>query len=287
MPIWRIICGFIAGTAVDGGAQAEPSRVPVVGRPIDQRQEEEEESPRAILGHQADAELAFESAVTHYDRALHTLELVDAPDLTVRCDLELALAKALWNAGDERRRDAVFAAAASARSLEDAERLADAALVLTMTSGTSDAVFDPELVALLEEALVAIGEFQEAAAHLEKAATLGAGPAVQQRRWEVGGNQRRHQLVDGLPALDRSRIAPEQDRDQVFLPRDLLADGRRLSCSAQVLGDVVIDVPSSSQVHKQVVRKAAEVRDIARTMRYAEVERVAEQIAIRLDRLGE
>jgi uncharacterized 2Fe-2S/4Fe-4S cluster protein (DUF4445 family) len=41
-----------------------------------------------------------------------------------------------------------------------------------------------------------------------------------------------------------------------------LADGRRLSCSAQVLGDVVIDVPSSSQVHKQVVRKEAEAHDV-------------------------
>ena len=38
--------------------------------------------------------------------------------------------------------------------------------------------------------------------------------------------------------------------------------GRRLSCSTQVLGDVVIDVPSSSQVHKQVVRKEAEAHDV-------------------------
>jgi hypothetical protein len=98
--------------------------------------------------------------VTQYDRALSVLELVDAPDLALRCDLELALAKALANAGDERRRDAVFAAAATARLLGDAERLADAALVLTMTSGTSDSVFDSELVALLEEALAAVGDAQ-------------------------------------------------------------------------------------------------------------------------------
>jgi uncharacterized 2Fe-2S/4Fe-4S cluster protein (DUF4445 family) len=38
--------------------------------------------------------------------------------------------------------------------------------------------------------------------------------------------------------------------------------GRRLSCSTQLLGDVVIDVPSSSQVHKQVVRKEAEAHDV-------------------------
>ncbi len=41
-----------------------------------------------------------------------------------------------------------------------------------------------------------------------------------------------------------------------------LASGRRLSCQTQLLADVVIDVPPESQVHKQVVRKAAEVRDI-------------------------
>ncbi|MFQ5937567.1 MAG: ASKHA domain-containing protein [Acidiferrobacterales bacterium] len=41
-----------------------------------------------------------------------------------------------------------------------------------------------------------------------------------------------------------------------------LALGRRLSCSTQLLGDVVIDVPPESQVHKQVVRKRAEAHDI-------------------------
>ena len=37
---------------------------------------------------------------------------------------------------------------------------------------------------------------------------------------------------------------------------------RRLSCHTQLLGDVVIDVPPESQVHRQVVRKAAQARDI-------------------------
>jgi len=41
-----------------------------------------------------------------------------------------------------------------------------------------------------------------------------------------------------------------------------LAAGRRLSCSTKLLGDVVIDVPEESQVHRQVVRKRAEVHDI-------------------------
>ncbi len=41
-----------------------------------------------------------------------------------------------------------------------------------------------------------------------------------------------------------------------------LAKGRRLGCQAKVQKDVVIDVPETSQVHKQVVRKRAEARDI-------------------------
>ncbi len=38
----------------------------------------------------------------------------------------------------------------------------------------------------------------------------------------------------------------------------VLANGRRLGCQATILGDLVIDVPAGSQVHRQVVRKAAE-----------------------------
>jgi uncharacterized 2Fe-2S/4Fe-4S cluster protein (DUF4445 family) len=41
-----------------------------------------------------------------------------------------------------------------------------------------------------------------------------------------------------------------------------LADGRRLGCQAAVLGDVVIDVPPDSQVHRQVVRKEADAHPI-------------------------
>ena len=41
-----------------------------------------------------------------------------------------------------------------------------------------------------------------------------------------------------------------------------LIDGRRLGCQAKIMGDVVIDVPPESQVHKQVVRKEATARDI-------------------------
>ncbi len=106
-------------------------------------------------GEHADSELAFEAAAHHFERALGTLELVDDDDPGLRCDLQLALATALNNGGDERRWDATYAAAASARATSDAERLARAAMILsTVPSSTS---VDPELVSLLEEALEAIG----------------------------------------------------------------------------------------------------------------------------------
>lgn len=50
--------------------------------------------------------------------------------------------------------------------------------------------------------------------------------------------------------------------EQEYCATQPMAEGMRLSCSTQVLGDVVIDVPSASQLHRQVVRKEAEAHDI-------------------------
>lgn len=50
--------------------------------------------------------------------------------------------------------------------------------------------------------------------------------------------------------------------EQRYQDKRGLINGRRLGCQATVQGDVVIDVPPESQVHKQVVRKRAEARQI-------------------------
>ena len=54
-----------------------------------------------------------------------------------------------------------------------------------------------------------------------------------------------------------------------------MAEGRRLACTAEVLADVVIDVPAESQVHRQVVRKDLDLRrfpvDPVIRLRYVEV----------------
>ncbi|GAA6207581.1 ASKHA domain-containing protein [Cognatishimia sp. WU-CL00825] len=64
--------------------------------------------------------------------------------------------------------------------------------------------------------------------------------------------------------------------EQRYKDKRGLIDGRRLGCQATVQGDVVIDVPPESQVHRQVVRKRAEARDIVMNpstrLYYVEVE---------------
>ena len=57
-------------------------------------------------------------------------------------------------------------------------------------------------------------------------------------------------------------LSPLSESEQRYSSRQPLAAGRRLSCQARVEADVVIDVPAGSQVHRQVVRKSAEARDI-------------------------
>ncbi len=52
------------------------------------------------------------------------------------------------------------------------------------------------------------------------------------------------------------------ETEETYRGKRGLGDGRRLGCAAAVLGDVVIDVPAESQVHRQVVRKRAEVHAI-------------------------
>ncbi|WP_349261789.1 ASKHA domain-containing protein [Geminicoccus sp.] len=64
--------------------------------------------------------------------------------------------------------------------------------------------------------------------------------------------------------------------EERYRQRKGMVEGRRLSCQSLLEGDVVIDVPPESQVHKQVVRKRAEVREIAldpvTTLHFVEVQ---------------
>jgi len=57
-------------------------------------------------------------------------------------------------------------------------------------------------------------------------------------------------------------VTPLGEAETRYAAKRPLVSGRRLSCQAQVLGDLVVDVPAESQVHKQVIRKRVEARAI-------------------------
>jgi len=86
------------------------------------------------------------------------------------------------------------------------------------------------------------------------------------------GDFPKHGIVSGAASLE-----PLTEPEARFDSRKGLQAGRRLGCHARLLGDVVIDVPPESQVHKQVVRKRADVRQIemdpAIRLHYVEVEK--------------
>jgi uncharacterized 2Fe-2S/4Fe-4S cluster protein (DUF4445 family) len=57
-------------------------------------------------------------------------------------------------------------------------------------------------------------------------------------------------------------VSPVGEVELHYASRQALPAGHRLSCSTLVRGDVVVDVPPGSQVHRQVVRKDADAREI-------------------------
>ncbi len=85
------------------------------------------------------------------------------------------------------------------------------------------------------------------------------------------GNFAKHKIVSANDHL--SPIGPKEKR---YAEVRELPEGRRLSCSALIQGDLVIDVPQDTVINAQVVRKAADERIIARDpavhMCYVEVE---------------
>ncbi len=72
------------------------------------------------------------------------------------------------------------------------------------------------------------------------------------------GEFSKHEIISDASNLS-SFTKTEERWEKV---KKISLDGRRLSCQARLLGDVVIDVPPDSQVHKQVIRKGADLLDI-------------------------
>ena len=62
--------------------------------------------------------------------------------------------------------------------------------------------------------------------------------------------------------VEEDAVSPWNSVEERYKSKRGMLPGRRLGCQAKVMGDVVIDVPPESQVHKQVIRKSATQRDI-------------------------
>jgi uncharacterized 2Fe-2S/4Fe-4S cluster protein (DUF4445 family) len=60
-----------------------------------------------------------------------------------------------------------------------------------------------------------------------------------------------------------AHLTPAGETERAYAARRGLAAGRRLGCQARIVGDVAIDVPASSQLHRQLVRKPYEAHPIA------------------------
>ena len=61
---------------------------------------------------------------------------------------------------------------------------------------------------------------------------------------------------------DAPGLIPITKTETFYAERRPFQPGRRLGCAAEIHGDCTLDVPPESQVHRQVVRKAAEALDI-------------------------
>ena len=61
---------------------------------------------------------------------------------------------------------------------------------------------------------------------------------------------------------EQSALSPSGEKELSYKGRRPLGETNRLGCSAIIYGDVVIDVPEESQVHRQVIRKDIDLGEI-------------------------
>ncbi|TIV61826.1 MAG: DUF4445 domain-containing protein, partial [Mesorhizobium sp.] len=85
------------------------------------------------------------------------------------------------------------------------------------------------------------------------------------------GNFAKHKIISS-----NDHISPKGAKEERYERVRGLPERRRLSCSAQILGDLVIDVPQDTVINAQTIRKDADTRVIARDtairMCYVEIE---------------
>ncbi|MEM9040427.1 MAG: ASKHA domain-containing protein [Actinomycetota bacterium] len=71
------------------------------------------------------------------------------------------------------------------------------------------------------------------------------------------GTFAKHQITS-----DADAVSPWTSTEEDYSGRRALVDGHRLGCAACIEGDVVVEIPAASQVHRPVVRKAVDLGDL-------------------------
>jgi uncharacterized 2Fe-2S/4Fe-4S cluster protein (DUF4445 family) len=111
------------------------------------------------------------------------------------------------------------------------------------------------------------GEFSEGTSLLDAARRLGVdldsicggrGICGRCQVTVAEGSFAKHGIVSAADHVTAAGSVEARYREK----RDNLSADRRLGCQAKLCADVVVDVPPESQVHRQVVRKAADRRPI-------------------------
>src|SRR5262249_5882866 len=124
-------------------------------------------------GDRANAQLAYEDAAIHYERALQALELQEQLDERQRCELLLKLGEAQWSAGLEKPQQSMREATKIAERLGNPELFARAALAAAgpFIGMTLMGLEDEQGIALLERALASLAD-RDSALRAQVMATL-------------------------------------------------------------------------------------------------------------------
>jgi hypothetical protein len=229
-------------------------------------------------GDRAHAQLAYEDAAIHYERALQALELQEQPDERQRGELLLRLGAAQWSAGGrEKPEESTREATRIAERLGDSEFFARAALAATgPVIGMTLFVGDESGRALLERALAALDGRDSAlrarvmgklaslltlTAHPRAAASLARAAIEMARR--VGDRGALAYVLDATPYA----ISGPDNLDE------RLALAEELTRLAGEIGDVRL----AAEAHGWKASHHLELGDIAAVDREAEIqEHIAE-----------
>jgi tetratricopeptide (TPR) repeat protein len=245
-------------------------------------------------GDRAKAQLAYEEAAIHYERAIQALELEERPDEHKRCELLIRLGEAQWSAGGfEKPRERMREAAGIAERLGDPGLCARAALASAGPIIGMTLFFEDESgIALLEKALADLDDRDSAlraqvmgklsalltlTAHPQSAASLARAAIEMARR--VGD---RGALAYVLDATPYATWGPENLDERVALAEELMRlaneiGDARLAAEAHAwrashyleLGDIAaVDRETEIQEHIAETSRQVYLRELAAAGRY-------------------